>query len=205
MSRSRPSWPRRLARDLFLGACSALFCARPRRSVALPDPCILIANHGSHLDTVALLASLTSAERDRARPLAALDYWGSGFWRRLFAVWLLNSVLIDRRLPGAEALLPAEQALREGFSLIMFPEGTRSAQALPGPFKTGAFYLSRSSGAPLTPVYLSNSARIMPKGALLPIPLAARAHFGQPSLPGSDEPARDAMERLRQTVIALAD
>ena len=109
----------------------------------------------------------------------------------------------DKR--DGDPLLPLAQALERGESLIIFPEGTRRAQALPSPFKSGLFHLAaRFPGVELVPVYLDNLYRSMPKGSLLPVPLTCSVRFGAPLQRRADE-AKDAfLERARQAIVELA-
>jgi 1-acyl-sn-glycerol-3-phosphate acyltransferase len=85
----------------------------------------------------------------------------------------LNVVMVDRSRedPNADPLEPLKDALEHGFSLIIFPEGTRSAMPLPGPFKSGLYHLATEfPQVELIPVYIENLHRSLPKGALLPVP-----------------------------------
>ena len=94
--------------------------------------------------------------------------------------------------PDADPLQPLRDALEHGFSLIIFPEGTRSAQPLPNPFKAGLYHLATEfPGVELIPVYIENLHRSMPKGALLPVPIICTVRFGAAlSLgPGEDKDA----------------
>src|SRR5438046_9546965 len=69
----------------------------------------------------------------------------------------------------------------ERWSLIVFPEGTRGAGPEIAPFKSGLYHLSVGKPAlELVPVYLDNVYRILPKGELLPVPIACCATFGPP-------------------------
>ncbi len=74
---------------------------------------------------------------------------------------------------------PCATRLEHGFSLIIFPEGTRSAQPLPGEFKSGSVSPCHAFPAvELIPVYIENLHRSMPKGALLPVPIICTVRFG---------------------------
>lgn len=167
---------------------------------------IYFANHGSHLDTLTLWAALPPPLRRTTRPVAARDYWGSGV-RHLVASRALNVVLIDRQRIEADAdpLQPLHDALDAGDSLILFPEGTRRDDPLPGTFKAGLFHLAqRYPALELVPVYLDNARRSLPKGSLLPVPLICTARFGAPVVLGADEDKAQFLERARACVEALA-
>ncbi|KQT54957.1 acyltransferase [Aureimonas sp. Leaf454] len=168
---------------------------------------IYFANHGSHLDTIMLWAALPPPLRSRTHPVAAADYWGKTAGRRFVALDVLGCVLIDRQraTPEADPLAPVEARLATGGSLILFPEGTRGTEALPGPFKAGLHRLAAAHPeVELVPVYLDNLARAFPKGAYLPAPISCSARFGAPIAlrPGEDRGAF--LERARAAVAALA-
>jgi 1-acyl-sn-glycerol-3-phosphate acyltransferase len=166
---------------------------------------IYFANHTSHLDTIVIWSALPRELRSQTRPVAARDYWQSGIRKRI-AVDELRCVLVDRRRTEHEDPLdPMRAALRAGDSLIIFPEGTRTPQALPGPFKSGIWRLMKEfPEVELIPVYLENLHRSMPKGVLLPVPTLCSVRFGAP-LPHTVEDPKDLfLERARAAVIRLA-
>jgi putative phosphoserine phosphatase/1-acylglycerol-3-phosphate O-acyltransferase len=77
-------------------------------------------------------------------------------------------VFVDREArDGAAQLAPALRALREGRTLAIAPEGSRSFGTRPGAFKRGAFYLARRARVPLVPVVIHNAADVLPRGAAL--------------------------------------
>jgi 1-acyl-sn-glycerol-3-phosphate acyltransferase len=168
---------------------------------------IYFANHSSHIDTLAIWAALPLDLRRRTRPVAARDYWGTGGIRSYIALKGLHAVLIERSREErtADPLAPLYEALSAGDSLIIFPEGTRGTEAMPGPFKSGIYHLgSRFPDVQLVPVFLENLNRAMPKGVSLPIPLTCTVRFGQPLERIADEPKADFLARARAAVIALA-
>ena len=168
---------------------------------------IYFANHSSHIDTIALWASLPPDLRAKTRPVAAADYWNKGGFKTYLAVRALNAVFIDRSRSDANAdpLQPLADALEKGYSLILFPEGTRSSQPLPSRFKSGLFRLAqRFPHVELVPVYLENLNRSMPKGALLPVPLICTVRFGSAIPHVEDEEMGTFLERARQAVVDLA-
>ena len=169
---------------------------------------IYFANHGSHLDTILLWAALPAHLRATTHPVAAADYWGKGAIRRYIATKVLNAVLLDRtagrKTPGGP-LAPLNEVLARGESLIIFPEGTRAFERLPGPFKPGLHHLAEAHPqAELVPVYLDNLSRAFPKGALVPVPIACVARFGAPLAFDPDESKAAFLERARAAVVALA-
>ena len=169
--------------------------------------CIYFANHTSHVDTLALWSALPSELRRQTRPVAAADYWSKTRLRRHIALDGLNAVLIDRTRtsPDADPLAPLKTALAAGDSLIIFPEGTRTAQPLPSEFKSGLYRLAEAfPGVALIPVYLDNLHRSMPKGSFVPVPLICTVRFGPPLAHVEGESKEDFLVRARQAVVDLA-
>ncbi len=195
--------------SLLIGTMRVLVGAAPRWIGSAPTGAqrIYFANHTSHIDTMALWASLPPELRARTRPVAAADYWGTGPIKRYIVLRGLNALLIDRTRtdPGADPLAPLFEALDQGDSLILFPEGTRQAQPLPGAFKSGLYHLARRyPEVELIPVYLENLHRSLPKGAFLPVPITCTVRFGAPLERVADEDKQSFLTRARDAVIGAA-
>ncbi|QXI28541.1 MULTISPECIES: lysophospholipid acyltransferase family protein [Pseudomonas] len=174
-----------------------------------PDPVqrIYFANHSSHGDFVLLWASLPRALRALTRPVAGADYWNRSALRRYIIRRVFNGVLIDRerKEPGDNPLQPMLDALEQGHSLIIFPEGTRNQDEGLLPFKSGIFHLARAyPQAQLIPVWIANLNRVMPKGRVLPLPLLCTTSFGAPLRLEEDESKEDFLKRSRDALLALA-
>ena len=194
---------------LLIGLVRVLVGASPRWAGDGPSrtQSIYFANHSSHIDTVALWAALPPELRARTRPVAAADYWGKGAIRRYIVIKGLNAVLIQRNRadPAADPLQPLCEVLERGDSLIIFPEGTRQAQPLPGPFKSGLYHLAaRYPHVELVPVYLENLHRSLPKGTLFPVPLICTVRFGAALDRIAGESREAFLERARGAVVGLA-
>ena len=193
---------------LLVGVVKLLVGAYARWIGTTPAPDsqrIYFANHTSHIDTLAIWSALPRTLRRRTRPVAARDYWGTGV-KRYIATRTLGAVLIDRshQDPAIDPLEPLRAALREGASLIIFPEGTRGTSAVPARFRSGLFRLGAEFPAvELIPVYLDNLHRSLPKGASLPLPMVCTVRFGAPLARITDESREDFLERARAAVIAL--
>lgn len=178
-----------------------------RYGIPEPRPCVYFANHRSHWDFILIWAVLPPQVRRRTRPVAAADYWLNGGWRSYLATRVFRSVLIDRTL-HPHLPNPVDQmgaALAAGDSLILFPEGTRNLQEELLPFKSGIFHLAkRFPDVELVPVWIENLGRVMPKGALLPVPLLCALSFGQPLRLEPDEAKTHFLARARDALLALA-
>lgn len=169
---------------------------------------VYFANHTSHGDFVLIWAALPGALRSRTRPVARADYWQRGAWRRFIAERVFRGVLIAPAAGRHHAFNPLEQmdaALAQGDSLIVFPEGTRNPGGGLLPFKSGLYHLARAHPeVEFIPVWIENLGRVMPKGALIPIPLLCTLCFGQALEIRPDESKPDFLERARASMLALA-
>lgn len=167
-------------------------------------------NHSSHLDFVVIWSALPPRLRSRTRPVAGRDYWDESGIRRFLASSVFRAVLIDRH-SGSSDVQRARAAVErmalemgERDSLIVFPEGTRSANGEIGPFKSGLYHLSRARpDTALIPVHLENLNRILPKGEALPVPMLSRVTFGPRLATFADEPKHEFLARARTALLHL--
>lgn len=194
---------------LLVGLVRGLVGAHARWIGCAPSPRqrIYFANHSSHLDALALWSALPPKLRQTTRPVAARDYWGRGGVRGFIADHGFRAVYIerDREQREGDPLQPLMDALDEGDSLIIFPEGTRSQEALPLPFKSGLFHLAqRYPQVELVAVYLDTLHRSMPKGSVLPVPLICTVRFGRNLQLEAGEDKTVFLERARAAVVELA-
>jgi 1-acyl-sn-glycerol-3-phosphate acyltransferase len=165
---------------------------------------IYFANHASHMDTIIMCGALPGYLRETTHPVEAADYWGGGPVQRFVALKVLNAVLVERG-GSKDPLAPLREVLESGESLIIFPEGTRRAEALPGAFKAGLYHLAKDfPEAELVPVYLTNLARAYPKGAVLPAPISSAAHFGAPLRLEDGEDKAAFLARAQKAILTLA-
>lgn len=198
-------WLHHLQRDGLLALVRAIIGAHAHLAAPLPAQCVIFSNHTSHLDTLVLLAALPTAQRNLTQPVAAADYWNGGPIRRYVARRILDVVFVDRAAGGPAALVPLEQALDAGSSLIVFPEGARRQERLPGAFKSGLYHLSKARPRlALVPAYLENMNRVMPKGAPFPLPLLCQVRFGAPLFNDAAEDKDAFLMRAHAAVCALA-
>ncbi|MBB2494292.1 lysophospholipid acyltransferase family protein [Aquipseudomonas ullengensis] len=177
-------------------------------STAQPVQRLYYANHSSHGDFVLLWASLPAELRRSTRPVAGADYWQKGGLRSFLINEVFNGVLVDRDRSNPEhnPLQPMLDALEQGDSLIIFPEGTRNLGDEPLlPFKSGIFHLAKAAPqVELIPVWIANLNRVMPKGRALPLPLLCTLSFGAALEPIDGEAKSAFLERARNALLALA-
>ncbi len=128
----------------------------------VPAPCILMSNHQSVFDIAAIIDTFPQTWRFVAkRELLHVPFFG-------WALAVADQIMIDRsnRTEAVKSLRLAAQRIRAGESVIVFPEGTRSADAVLHGFKSGGFHLAIEAGVPVVPVTVSGSQRVTPKRSL---------------------------------------
>lgn len=142
---------------------------------------IIVANHNSHMDTMALMASLPSSIVHKVKPVAAVDYFGKTKFKKWFSNYFINTLLISRQ--GGNPIHTMKKALEDGYSLIIFPEGSRGEPDSIQPFKPGvALLLSLCPEVKYVPAYMYGMGKIMPKGDGLIIPFNSKLIYGKPTL-----------------------
>ena len=173
---------------------------------------IYFGNHSSHLDFIVIWSALPPRVRRLTRPVAGRDYWESGAIRRYLSSHVFRAVLIDRQRAGSDHVLAAARAsiqrmadeMHDRYSLIVFPEGTRSPTGEVATFKSGLFHLAHARpDAELIPVHLANLNRILPKGESLPVPMLSRVVFGPPFRTLIDEEKHTFLTRARSALVDL--
>lgn len=168
---------------------------------------IYFANHQSHADLVMIWAALPAELRAITRPIAARDYWTKTRFRQWITTEVFHAVYVERERRGDEdPLAPLIQALENGDSLILFPEGTRGHGEEPQPFKAGLYNLAlKFPDVVLVPAWIANVQRVMPKGEVVPVPVLCSVTFGAPIRLEPGEERRAFLDRARAAVIALRD
>ena len=130
-------------------------------STSRPGPAVFLFNHQSQLDVLILAKLLRGGFTGVAKKELA-NSPGFGLMFRLADV-----AFVDRQdnAQARKALEPAVRKLRDGISLVIAPEGTRSATPALGPFKKGAFHVAMQAGVPIVPIVIRNSGELMWRGA----------------------------------------
>lgn len=169
---------------------------------------VYFANHASHGDFILVSTCLGPAERARTAAVAGADYWNAGPVRRFIAGRLLRTVLVERNWVErtADPMQVMFDALDAGQSLIFFPEGTRNMTDEPLlRFRSGLYNLAVARpDVEFVPCWIENMSRVLPKGAVLPIPLLCRVVFGAPVVLEAGEERKVFLDRARQALLALA-
>jgi 1-acyl-sn-glycerol-3-phosphate acyltransferase len=168
---------------------------------------IYFANHQSHADLVMIWAALPQELRSITRPIAAKDYWTKTPFKQWLTTAVFNAIYVDReKKEGIDPLEPLIEALSQGDSIILFPEGTRGHDADPQAFKAGLYNLAlRYPHVVLVPAWINNIQRVIPKGEVVPVPILCSVTFGAPVALASNEERKDFLVRARDAVMALRE
>jgi len=155
-------------------------------------PMVIAANHQSLFDVPCLMAGLgRSFGFLTKKELFNVPAFGTAIRR-------LGCVPIDRHDAKSARLsiVEAAERVRGGASIVVFPEGTRSADGRLQPFKKGSFHLVQAAGVPMLPVGITGTSRVLAKNGWMVHAGDVVIRVGQPiACDGDDSAAR---ERLRQ-------
>jgi 1-acyl-sn-glycerol-3-phosphate acyltransferase len=165
----------------------------------IEPPAIFVLNHSSHLDAPTVLTSLPTKWRRKAVVGAASDYFFDTWYRSIATTIVFNAFPISRG-GGLRSARMARRLISEGWSLVLFPEGTRTTDGWVGEFRTGAAWLAMEAGVPVIPVALIGAYQAMPRGRSWPKPgrPPVRIRFGLPIRPLEGERPAAFSDRLRQ-------
>lgn len=134
-------------------------------------PCVFVFNHQSGVDMLLLAKML----RRDVIGIAKEEVRRNPIFGPAFA--LTGAVFVDRAKTekAIEALRPAVEALEQGLSIAIAPEGTRSTSPKPGRFKKGAFHIAMAARVPIVPIVFRNALDALPKHAMFVRPTRVRA------------------------------
>lgn len=124
---------------------------------------LFIANHQSNFD-IPILIGHVPRDKGFIAKIELLKVPSFGRWMKY-----IGCVFIDRKdaRQSLTAMNHAAERLKEGHSLVVFPEGTRSADGIVGQFKPGSLKIAMKAKVPIVPVTIKGSMNIMPKGTSL--------------------------------------
>ncbi|MCX7807815.1 MAG: 1-acyl-sn-glycerol-3-phosphate acyltransferase [Deltaproteobacteria bacterium] len=162
---------------------------------------VLIANHQSYVDVVALFLVLPEIPVFLAKQeLGRLPLFGEVMRRR-------GDIFIDRQhhTQATEAIAQAARQLRAGSPLLVFPEGTRARRPEIGHFKKGAFHLAKQAGAAIQPIGIVGSLEAWPRDAWAPRGGKVQVRIG-PAISAkevAEQPIDELLHRSRRIIASL--
>ena len=162
---------------------------------------VFVSNHQSIYDIPIIFVSIPHQLRIIAKEsLGRLPILG---WHLRWT----GHLLVNRARPSSKIGERISKLLRDGFSLIVFPEGTRSRDGNVAPFKRGVFLLSVEASLPVVPVAVVGSRHVMRKGRLMTCPGEVQLVIHEPILTASLTAAdvRNLSDRVRETINSSVD
>jgi 1-acyl-sn-glycerol-3-phosphate acyltransferase len=121
------------------------------------EPCVFVGNHQSNFDIPAVLCNI-----NRLTGVIAKKNMGKvpimSYWMRQ-----IHCVLMDRENPreALKAIAEGVQNLKDGYSMLIYPEGTRSRSNIMGEFKKGSMRLAIKAGVPIVPITVYDTYKAM--------------------------------------------
>ena len=189
---------------------------RGREQLALLDgPAIFVANHGSHVDTPVLLRALPARWRRRTAVTAAADYFYSSGLLGSTVSLAFGAVPLRRRgAPGSKPTAALAPLVEAGWSLVVFPTGTRSRDGRVGLLRPGTAVLAAQHGLPIVPVHITGTRAAMPVGSNWMVRPQGGGRlarhrigltFGTPFAVAPDDEPRAVMEKVRLFLAAQGE
>jgi 1-acyl-sn-glycerol-3-phosphate acyltransferase len=169
-------------------------------------PVLFFSNHTSHLDATIIMTTLPDAWQAKTAVGAARDYFFDVWWRQAFTALVYGAFPIERG-SGKKGVSKARELLDEGWSIVVFPEGTRSPDGHVQRFRHGTARLCIEAGVPAVPIGIRGAYQAMPKGRNWP--RAGRptvsVRYGRPIAPEEGETHQDFSRRMAQAIAQLHD
>lgn len=198
---------RRLARRWDVDKHVRQFCQpmtiEGRENLAgVDNPLLIISNHSSHFDTVIILSALPSKIWDRTAIVAAADRMYRERVKGMLHSLRYNAFPITRG-GGREALAHSQWLLHNGWSLLIYPEGTRSRTGQLGPFHGGPAILALGQHVPVLPLYIKGARDILPPGSPRSSAAPVLVRIGKPLTFAQGTTIPEAKHAMEEAVRAL--
>jgi long-chain acyl-CoA synthetase len=183
----------------------------------IDGPVVLASNHLSHMDVPVIFSVLPGHVRARVAPAMAKEFFKAHFfptdhtWREWFtnslnyylAAFFFNAFPLPQREAGARQTLKYIGELTgQGWSILIFPEGLRSATGRIKPFRGGIGMIGARLDVPIVPIRIDDVDKLMAVGSTFVKPGRVRVAFGAPLRLRGDDYAALAMQ-VEQAVRSL--
>nr|WP_275695618.1 lysophospholipid acyltransferase family protein [Fredinandcohnia sp. SECRCQ15] len=157
-------------------------------------PVLFVSNHQGNFDIPVILGFINKPvgfiSKVEVKKIPIVPKWMEA----------MNCIFIDRnnRRQAIQSIKDGANILREGHSLVIFPEGTRSKGGAMKPFQTGGLRMAADAGVPIVPISINGSHLIMENGKKFFNPASVKVKVLQPVLP-------DSYENVKHLAIDLHD
>jgi|TARA_B100000959_G_scaffold171582_1_gene179670 1-acyl-sn-glycerol-3-phosphate acyltransferase len=174
-------------------------------------PVIFAANHQSHVDTHVIMHTLPKKFRKKTAVAAAFDHFadrdGTSRKKRLIqfmvaALW--HAFGIERIKSPLRSIRTMQDLLFQGWSIVIYPEGTRSRNGNIAPFKGGLAVIAKKSGRPVIPVCVQGGMEVLPEATYIPHAGTIQITYGKPLHFQKDESSSEFMARVEDAVRSMA-
>ncbi len=163
------------------------------------EACLYVGNHTSYFDIMVTETVIPTGvgyiSKDSFQSIPGLSSW----------MELIHCLFLNRSDPkeGIKAILKGAEYLKEGYSMLIFPEGTRSKDGQLGEFKGGSLKVAQKAKCPIVPVGISGSSAIFEDNKNLSIkPSTIKISFGEPiyisDMPRSEQ--KLLLEQIKETI-----
>lgn len=180
----------------------------PRRG----GPTLLVANHASHLDVAAVLATLPASWQFRTAVGLTSDAFFHTWWKAGVAALTYNTFSLPELPPSADGSIrfdvgPLATVLSSGWNVLVFPEGRRTRDGVVQPFHAGVAAVAAKLSVPVVPVGIRGTFTAMPQGSRWPRKGRPRVavRYGSAVEVAPDESAEVFTARIHRAVTDLID
>ncbi len=169
-----------------------------------PVPVIFAANHSSHLDTPLLASHIPMKYRHKTVIGAGADYFFDRTWKAALWSGLAGAIPIERNRVNRKSSDLAESLLKDGWSLIIFPEGGRTPDGFGQSFKAGIAQLAKKANVAVIPVFIRGTYDALGKNSKTFKPGPTSINFGFPLHLAESEDVRVFAQRIQRAVDQLS-
>lgn len=191
-------WPARLWSRLFCILTMVKVTVKGREHISGGTSYVFVANHQSAYDIFAIYGYLNHNFRwMMKKSLERIPLVGYSCKRA-------GHIMVDRSTPQAirQTISNAERQLKDGMSLVVFPEGSRTLTGKVGRFKRGAFMLASEFQLPVVPLTIDGAFEVMSRKSKFPGWGHITLTIHQPVPPPGSEHCQDFIDEIRDTVIS---
>jgi 1-acyl-sn-glycerol-3-phosphate acyltransferase len=141
---------------------------------------LVAANHNSHLDALVLMSLFRFSDIPKIKFVAARDYFCRNKFTTWFSLNIIGIIPIDRKGSEDNPLAPVLEALKENYTVVIFPEGSRGEPEELQPLKFGiAKLIELSPHVTVTPVFMHGLGKSLPRGETLFVPFVCEINVGE--------------------------
>lgn len=140
---------------------------------------LIAANHNSHLDAMVLMSLFKLSDLPKVKVVAAKDFFCKTPFMTWFSMNVIGIIPIDRGGETENPVQPVMDALNQGYTVIIFPEGSRGDPEQQAPLKYGITkVLEAKPEVQITPVYMYGLGKALPRGEALLVPFVCEINIG---------------------------